>query len=403
MTRLTKKNKINKNKINKNKTKKNKTKKNKINKNKTKKNIKQKNNIKDENNIKHENNIKDENKKYIDGPCTMYYYSNLPDERKLLIFGENHFTPNPCIDDDKPFTSIVEYLKEIAKKSTECVDIYIENDYKNKELTKYNNNSLDNLIYLNQLRREFLKCDDRNKTSCKYKNARIHFSDPRIILETNIIDTSGSIDKYIEDVMNGSILTMPELYLMRTNLSCDHYKRPSDYPKFKEVIKFLMGWKREEKYKNYYLDYISYITEGYSFDGIANSWCEKYFQIIDKEKKKIKHFSIEKIYKTLYKIYKNYYKDTSATFIISLCIPMDVYFIFRYLMNFKKSNMKRGPIGCRDTDYSKKTIIYCGYFHAETYKNFINNFFNVKSEISIEQINNGNVNSCLELPDNFEF
>jgi hypothetical protein len=65
--------------------------------------------------------------------------------------------------------------------------------------------------------------------------------------------------------------------------------------------------------------------------------------------------------------------------------------------------MKRGPIGCRNTDYSKKTIIYCGYFHAETYKHFINVFFNAQPEISIEQINNGDINSCLELPDNFEF
>jgi hypothetical protein len=311
-------------KLNKTKTQKNKntkTEKNIKNKNtKTEKNIKNKNKnkiTKTEKNTKTQKNKNKKNKniiqkKYIDGPCEMYYYSNLPNDRKLLIFGENHFTPNSCNDSNKPFTSIVDYLKEIAKKSSECVDIYIENDYKNKELTRYDDDdSMNDFIYLNQLRREFMKCDDKNKSLCKYKNARIHFSDPRVILETDIIDTSGSIDNYIRDVMNGSILTMPELYLMRTNLSCDHYRRPTDYPKFKEVIKFLMGWKREEKYKLYYFDYISYITEGYSFDGIANSWCEKYFQIIDKEKKKIKHFSIEKIYKTLYKIYENYYETNS--------------------------------------------------------------------------------------------
>lgn len=353
-------------------------------------------------NKKTKKNIKSEKKKYINGPCAMYYYSNLPNDRKLLIFGENHFTPNPC-DENKINISIVEYLKEIAKKSTECVDIYIENDYKNKELTRYSNNSTDNLIYLNQLRREFLKCDDKNKQFCKYKNARIHFTDPRVIFETNVIDDTGSIDNYIENVMNGSILTMPELYLMRTNLSCDHYRRQTDYPKFKEVIKFLMGWKREEKYKIYYFDYISYITEGYSFDGIANSWYEKYFQIIEKEKKKIKKFSIEKIYKTLYKIYINYYENNMLTFEISLCIPMDVYFIFRYLMNFKKSNMNRGPIGCKNTNYSKKTIMYCGAGHAETYKMFFDDFFKVEPEILIEQKIDGVENSCLELPDNFDF
>ena len=172
-------------------------------------------------------------KKYIDGPHSMCYYSNLPHDRKLLIFGENHYTPNPCDNENKNNVSIVKYLKEIATKTEECIDIYIENDYKNKEATRYSNNSRDNLIYLNRLRREFSKCDDKNKQFCKYKNARIHFSDPRVIFETNIIDNSGSIDNYIESVMNGSILTMPELYLMRTNLSCDHYRRPSDYPKFK--------------------------------------------------------------------------------------------------------------------------------------------------------------------------
>ena len=165
-----------------------------------------------------------------------------------------------------------------------------------------------------------------------------------------------------------------------------------------------MGWKTDEKYKFYYFDYISYITEGYSFDGIANSWYEKYFQIIEKEKKKIKHFSIEKIYKTLYKIYINYYESNLLpTFEISLCIPMDVYFIFRYLMNFKKSNMKRGPIGCQNTDYSKKSIMYCGAGHAETYKNFMNDFFKVEPEININQYIGDVENSCLELPDNFNF
>lgn len=366
------------------------------------KNIKNKNKtLKNKKNIKNKNIISEI--KYIDGPYLMYYYNNLPEDRKLLIFGENHYTPNPCDNKNNKFITIVEYLKEIAKKSTDCVDIYIENDYKNKELTKYDNNSSNDLIYLNQLRRTFLKCDDKNKQKCKYKNARIHFSDPRVIFETNIIDTTGSIDKYINDVMDGLILTMPELYLMRTNISCDHYRRPSDYPKFKEVIKFLMGWKTDEKYKNYYFDYISYITEGYSFDGIANSWSEKYFEIIDKEKKKIKHFSIEKIYKTLYKIYINYYETNSLpTFEISLCIPMDMYFIFRYLMNFKKSNMSRSPVGCRGTDYSKNAVMYCGAGHANTYKEFFNDFFKVEPEVSIEQ-QNGDINSCLELSENFLF
>ena len=373
---------------------------------KNKKIIKNKKTMKNEKTMKTLNPINPINPiKYIDGPYLMYYYKNLPENRKLLIFGENHYTPNPCNENEnknKSFITIVDYLKQIANNA-ECVDIYIENDYKNKELTRYSDNSTDNLIYLNQLRRIFLKCDDKNKKFCKYKNARIHFSDPRVIFETNVIDSSGSIDNYIEDVMNGSILTMPELYLMRTNLSCDHYRRQSDYPKFKEVIKYLMGWKTDEKYKNYYCDYISYITEGYSFDGIANSWSEKYFQIIDKEKKKIKHFSIEKIYKTLYKIYENYYKNNILpTFEISFCIPMDTYFILRYLMNFKKSNMNRGPIGCQDVDYSKNTIMYCGAGHAETYKLFFNDFFKVEPEMSVEQ-QTDNIDSCLELPDGFEF
>lgn len=52
---------------------------------------------------------------------------------------------------------------------------------------------------------------------------------------------------------------------------------------------------------------------------------------------------------------------------------MDVYFIFIYLMNFKKENMNHEPIGCRETNYSKNTIMYCGF------------------------------DSCLELPDKFNF
>ena len=210
------------------------------------------------------------------------------------------------------------------------------------------------------------------------------------------------IPQYCSPMKFGFTPVMP-LDLMETNISTNCYQLPTNYPKFKEVIKFLIGWKREEKYKNYYCDYISYITGGYSFNILINNWSEEYFKIIDKEKKKIKNFSIEKIYKTLYKIYENYYENNIfTTFLITLCIPMDIYFIFRYLMNFKKSNMNRGPSGCRDTDYSKNTIIYCGFSHAETYRNFINIFFDIEPEINIQQ--NINVfNSCLELPDEFEF
>jgi len=355
--------------------------------------------------------IKNKKKMYIDGPCAMYYYSNLPDNRKLLIFGENHFTLNPC-DKKKKGIDIVNYLKEIANNSKECVDIYIEEFYKTKEFSRYNLHEeylsivdgMDHYINLVKLRKEFRSCDDRNKFFCKYKNARIHFSDPRIIYTTNVIYSSSSIDKYIENVMNGSIITTPELYLMQTNLSSVCYQFATNYKNFKEVIKFLIGWKREDKYKNYYCDYISYISGGYSFDTIINSWSEEYFKIIDKEKKKIKNFSVEKIYKTLYKIYENYCINLNRSlFLTTLCIPMDVYFIFRYLMSFKKSKMNRGPIGCRDTNYSKNTIMYCGSAHAETYKLFMNNFFNVEPDINIEQMDENAINSCLELPEDFNF
>ncbi len=305
----------------------------------------------------------------------------------------------------------VYYLKQIADNAEECIDIYIEEFYKTKQFTRFNLSleydkvryGMNNFLNLNKLRTTFRGCNDRNKLFCKYENTRIHFSDPRVIHKTNVIDYSGSIDKYIKNINDGSILTTPELYLMETNISTNCYQLPTNYPKFKEVIKFLIGWKREEKYKNYYCDYISYITGGYSFNILINNWSEEYFKIIDKEKKKIKNFSIEKIYKTLYKIYENYYENNIfTTFLITLCIPMDIYFIFRYLMNFKKSNMNRGPSGCRDTDYSKNTIIYCGFSHAETYRNFINIFFDIEPEINIQQ--NINVfNSCLELPDEFEF
>jgi len=363
-------------------------------------------------NKKSRKNIKNKTKNiYIDGPYTMYYYQTLPDNRKLLIFGENHFTPNPC-NKKKKGIHIVDYLKEIADNAEECIDIYIEEFYKTKEFSRYNlNEEYSSLIngmsyYINlaKLRKEFRSCDDRNKFFCKYKNARIHFSDPRMIYTTNIIHSSNSIDKYIENVMNGSIITTPELYLMNTNFSTSCYQLPQNYHKFKEVVKFLIGWKRDEKYKNYYCDYISYISGGYSFDIIINNWSEEYFKIIDKEKKKIQNFSVEKIYKTLCKIYQNYYTNfTRPLFFITLCIPMDVYFIFRYLMNFKKSKMNRGPIGCRDTNYSKNAIMYCGAAHAETYKLFINDFFNVEPDINIEQVDGNIINSCLELPEGFNF
>jgi len=350
-------------------------------------------------------------KKYINGPFLMYHYPNLPQDRKLLIFGELHYTPNPCHENKKGI-HISNYLKKISNDSKECIDIYIEEFYKTIEFTKNNiskkqfdvMNKMNKINNINQLREEFKNCNDRNKSFCKYKNARIHFSDPRIIYKTNVIDASGSIDNLFKNVTNGTILMTPEIYLMHTNITSSCYQLKTNYPKFKEVIKFLMGWNRSEKYKQYYCEYIQVITNGHLYHELITNWSEKYFQIIDKEMGKIKHFSINKIYKTLYSIYEMQYENINiSTFTISLCIPMDVYFIFRYLMNFKESNMNRGPSGCIKTNYSKNTIVYCGSHHATTYKYFINSFFNTQPEIDIEQVNGNEINSCLELPDNFNF
>ena len=376
---------------------------------KTRKSILKKNKNKNTQKMKYNS----DKKKYINGPFLMYYYPKLPQYRKLLIFGEIHHTPNSC-DENKKGINITNYLKKVSNNAKECIDIYIEDFYKTVELTKSNiskkkfnmMNKMNQINNLNQLREEFKNCNDRNKSFCKYKNARIHFSDPRIIYKTNIIDVSGSIDNLFKNIMNGSILMTPEIYLMNTNITSSCYQLKTTYPKFKEVIKFLMGWKRSEKYKQYYCDYINVITGGHLYEEIITNWSEKYFQIIDKEIEKIKHFSINKIYKTLYKIYEMQYENVNiSTFTISLCIPMDMYFIFRYLMNFKESNMHRGPSGCIKTNYSKNTIVYCGSYHTTTYKHFIDTFFNTSPEIAIEQINvNGSeINSCLELPNEFTF
>jgi hypothetical protein len=353
---------------------------------------------------------KNKNKKYIEGPCYMYFYPNLNNDRKLLIFGENHNNPNICAKQKKGI-KILNFLKQIAENDEECVDIYIETFYKTKQFTRYDLNyelqsmygNIHEYTSLDSLRDNFRNCDDRNKLFCNYKNSRIHFSDPRIIMKTNVIDITGTIDKYIKNVREGNVIVSPELHLLITNLSSFCFMNDTTYPKYKDALKFLMGWKKDDKHKKYYSEYLVSIS-GNNMDSFIDYYCKEYFKILEKEKNKIKYFSVEQIYKTLHEVYcNNYDEKIENSYSISLCIPMDVYFIFRYLMNFKKSKMSRGPSGCRETNYSKNTIIYCGYTHAKTYRDFFNKFFKTTAEINIEQNEKGNINSCLELPNNFEF
>ena len=135
----------------------------------------------------------------------------------------------------------------------------------------------------------------------------------------------------------------------------------------------------------------------------CRDWYEMYLKIVNKEKKKIKKYSIEKIYKTLYEVYLEIYYDIKNLWMTLFVIPMDVYFIFRYLMTYKKS--KNGPEDCKDFNYSKTSIVYCGDLHSKVYTLFFNKFFNTKPNISI---NNSNYNdfdksqSCIKMPENFD-
>lgn len=352
--------------------------------------------------------------KYLEGPITFTYYKNLDGNRKLLLLGEDHTTPNSCKNKLNKI-HITEYLEEIANNNIECVDIFIEQDYilKNNKFNfidllkteylkfkygKYSNN-------MNKIRTKFRKCTVRNKTYCNYKNSRIHFTDPRTIWtnEKNMYNIN-----YNQDKINNSRIIYPVLYISEfnsqvlENLDYINYVENSfSNVNFKDIIKFLIGWKRNDKNFHKFVELMA-LYGGQNITQLCYKWCQLYFKIIDKEKNKIKNYSVEKIYKILYEVYLEIYSNENNLFWTIFNIPMDVYFIFRYLMTYNK---RRYSKICKNINYSKTSIIYCGDVHRFTYTLFFNKFFNTQADIFIDEHNYENYSeskSCIKLPTNFD-
>ena len=109
-----------------------------------------------------------------------------------------------------------------------------------------------------------------------------------------------------------------------------------------------------------------------------NEYREEYIKKIMEEIKKIPSLNIHRFFETLINLY-----EENKIFDALFCISMDVYFLLRFLGKHEESEIGEGS--CRNTDYSKNSIIHAGNSHSEIYVKFIKKWYDIEPVIRISQ------------------
>lgn len=129
---------------------------------------------------------------------------------------------------------------------------------------------------------------------------------------------------------------------------------------------------------------------------------KKLFHSIDKGWFKINNkYNKKAFYTHLLNTYINY--EDQSVFNAVFSIPMDIYFLLRLFINFDKSKMLRGPIGCRGEEYAemKNIIFYGGSYHTGIYIDFLKQHFQTEPKLLIDHRSNDN--QCIVFDSPFDF
>lgn len=332
--------------------------------------------------------------------------------KRLLLIGENTSEGGSCDDD---FSPVHKWLYELAKNAPVCLDLFVEakikgldakvsngledNDFidssetmmkhAEKDLNKYQSG-------INAIASTFNQCDIRTHAECPIEKLRYHLIDARyfknnispmvVLFKEKIKILGGTGDQSEKDQLE-------ENYDAAERFAKNH---------FKTLLHYFMGFKDDEENRTIFEEYIRIHTKGILLEiPDIEGYMAEYLKLIKKQIKKNKSFNdnkdkkIKNFYNRLFKVYENRRNETTI-FKILLAIPMDVYFLLRYLHRYDDN--KNRVIGC-DSDTAYNSIVYASAEHLKTYTEYFKEL-NFKPEIKKIHENTGR---CMTLDDEFDF
>lgn len=317
----------------------------------------------------------------LSGPHYFEFYNT--GDKKLLILGETHMKTNIYNGINSEIYEVNRWLFELMKNIPESVDkisLFIEDEV----ISKVNKIEQGIPIHYNDLKNyncalESIICSfDSCNELCFEKNPlkRLNYEnvDARIV---NIFD-----DNENDESIKSPVSNLHKFFkkLPKTNPRVYRKLRKFISENFTLLFEFISCMNIDEKGLNCYEEFI--IETHGILEGEIESYHEffmLYQDLIEEEKMKIPNFDEYRFYECLYNSY-NYDKEY---YLSVMRIPMDTYFLLKFLSGEDKYN-----------------IFYGGAAHSNIYSLFVQSYFNIEPEIS--QINNSNYKQYVDFYEPFD-
>lgn len=334
--------------------------------------------------------------KRLSGIVSFVYFNNIPGGKRLLLLGELHQMTNLCKNDSY---EVHRWLYELIQHAPECTDLFVEDELFSEDDEIYTNpqnkelNSFE--VPLEAIRKTFSSCYRSNSNNCPLSKLRYHYVDSRRIY--------------------GNRPDLTTITVYRDELSEEFYIKAKHYLELhkREIFDYYSGYNRSDKCKKIYEKYLTILTTNSEIEFTPGSGYfggnnrKNYMNLIDKEISKIQEpFNIDNFFNILYLCYVNIESYSSNIF---ESVPMDVYFLLRYLHTYNIEKMDRGQSFCRDLKYVEhlNSIVYGGDFHVKIYALFFKEYFKINPVINVynkyNEIIHNDISQCLTLPEYFDF
>jgi hypothetical protein len=332
--------------------------------------------------------------KYLSGPYVFIYFKNISGKR-ILLLGEEHHIGMSCnlLGVKNQNYEVQNWLYDLAKTSTECLDIFVEDFYWKKIQPDLISPVKGKPLYdFNTLMGKGYYTAPLDAVRDKFKNfgsstTRYHYTDNRFMK-----------NDYEDPLFKWYYKFRPQ------NLGPGQIKKlkkiEKKYP-LEKILNFAIGLNR--KYRIFYYDYINELYDLVELDPEYDEDQEKLkFDLIDKQFSKLDPIiNKTKFQNCFVKICLTdddgeMIEDRSEVFIKFI---MDIYTLPRIFSKFNEKKMNRGPELCRKDNEIKNVIVYTGGAHSVFYFRFIKEYFNINPEIDIRN----EYFQCIKLQKSFNY
>ena len=328
---------------------------------------------------------------YISGISTLIQYNF--EDRKILLLGEAHTNEKTCDLTKKDTIDVAQYVTNVTDEIPDnmCLDIFLEGSYKQR-FSRFPDSGMirtsETLETKNFLSRvlEIIRLK-------KGKNLRIHYIDPRMILD----DRSWISHSWIRVVS-------PYVYKLKDVM--EKFRDLISENDLLDALDHLLTFKKKQNRKAFLKVFQTFKELGKgSFQKIGflqsetleniDFWEETYFKIIEKELGKLDDSTISR--KQLVRHLRNTYhyliqypQERYANIFLYdeyewalnclMLAPMDMYTLARMFIKFDD---KPGTI-CNDNPLIINLIVHSGSGHTEVYEHFLNAAFGIQPTVKHE-------------------